>query len=66
MQSLKTGWFASFTRRKKAIRMALPNYKLVVLASIVYSITSFFLRMASVFSYSGDYEFIYFEDSVNE
>lgn len=52
MQSRKTGWFASYTRRKKAIRAALPNYKLVVLASIAGGIISFFLRMAGVFSRS--------------
>jgi putative glycosyltransferase (TIGR04372 family) len=52
MQSRKTGWFASYTRRKKAIRAALPNYKLVVLASIAGGIISFFLSMASVFSRS--------------
>jgi putative glycosyltransferase (TIGR04372 family) len=52
MQPRKTGWAAYYFRKKKAVRVALPNYKLVVLASILGRTVLFFLRMARVFSHS--------------
>jgi putative glycosyltransferase (TIGR04372 family) len=52
MQSRKTGWAASYARKKKAIRVALPNYKLVVILSIFGGIVSFFLRMVGVFGHA--------------
>ena len=72
MQSRKTGWVANYTRWKKAFRTALPNYKLVVLASIAGGIVSFFLRMAGVFSRSRNlhsfrwrlFQFLYHEEAV--
>ena len=52
MQPRKTGLVAFFARKKKAIRAALPNYKLVVILSILGKIASFFLRMLSVFGHA--------------
>jgi putative glycosyltransferase (TIGR04372 family) len=52
MQSRKTGLAASFARKKRAIRAALPNYKLVVILSIFGGIVSLLFRMAGVFGHA--------------
>lgn len=52
MQSRKRGLMASIGRKKKAIRAALPNYKLVVILSIVVGILSFLLRMVGAFGHA--------------
>jgi putative glycosyltransferase (TIGR04372 family) len=49
LHSRKMGVAASFARKKKFIRAALPNYKLVVILSIFGCIMSFFFRMVGAF-----------------
>ncbi len=52
MHSRKTGLAAYFARKKRAIRAALPNYKLVVILSIFGGIVSFFFRMVGAFGHA--------------
>jgi putative glycosyltransferase (TIGR04372 family) len=52
MQSRKTGLMASISRKKRAIRAALPSYKIFVILSIFGGIVYFFFRMAGAFSNS--------------